>query len=67
MPLRKKVVTGTLAMVDENHQSEPSADHMSMHSEGVRSSGETAHRESRVMMIAIEDLQHAQAAIWAEF
>ena len=59
MPLRKKVVTGTLAMVDENHQSEPSADHMSMHSEGIGSSGETAHCESRVMMAATEDLQRA--------
>ena len=67
MPLRKKVVAGTLAVVDENHQSEPSVDHMSMHSEGVRSSGETAHRESKVMMAAIEDLQRAQVAIWAEF
>ena len=67
MPLRKKVVAGTLAVVDENHQSEPSVDHMSMHFEGVRSLGETTHHESTVMMATIEDLQRAQAAIWAEF
>ena len=59
MPPRKKVVAGTLAGVDKNHCLEPSADHMSMHSEGIGSSGETAHCESRVMMAATEDLQRA--------
>ena len=67
MPPRKKVVVGTLASVDENHRLEPSTDHISMHSEGIGSLGETAHRESKVMMAAIEDLQHSQATIWAKF
>ena len=61
------MVTGILTGVGENHWLEPSTDHISMHSEGVGSSGETAHRESKVMMVAIEDLQHSQATIWAKF
>ena len=67
MPLRNKVVVGTLAGVDENHWSEPSTYHISMHSEGARSSDETAYCLSRVIMAAIEDLQRAQATIWVEF
>ena len=59
MPPRKKVVAGTLAGVDKNHCLESSADHMSMHFEGVGSLGEIAHCESRVMMAATEDLQCA--------
>ena len=59
MPLRKKVVTGILIGVGENHQLEPSIDHISMHSEGAESSSGTTHRESREMMAAIEDLQHS--------
>ena len=57
MPLRKKVVTGILIGVGENHRSEPSTDHISMHSEGAESSDGTTHRESMEMMAAIEDLQ----------
>ena len=38
-----------------------------MHSEGAMSSDETAHCLSWVIMAAIEDLQRAQAAMWAEF
>nr|POE59759.1 hypothetical protein CFP56_61796 [Quercus suber] len=67
MPLRKKMVIGTLIGVGENHWSEPSADHISMHSEGVESSGETGRRETRGIMAAIEDFQHSQAAMWVEF
>ena len=67
MPLRKKVVIRTLAGVDENHWSEPSTYHISMHSEGARSSDETAYCLSRVIMAAIEDLQRAIAVMWAEF
>jgi len=40
MPPRKKVVTGILTGVGENHWSEPSRDHMSMHSGGVEPSVE---------------------------
>nr|POE89674.1 hypothetical protein CFP56_38062 [Quercus suber] len=67
MPPRKKMVTRTLIGVVENHRSKPSADHISMHFEGPESSGETGRRETRGIMATIEDLQHFQAAIWAEF
>ena len=49
------MVTGALIGVGENHQSEPSANHISMHSEGAESSGETSHRETRGIMAAIKD------------
>ena len=67
MPLRKKLVTGILTGVGENHWSEPSTDHISMHSEGIGSSGGIVYRKSREMMVAIEDLQRSQATMWAEF
>ena len=56
MPPTKKVVTGILTGVGENHRSKPSTDHISVHSEGVESSGEASHCESREIMAAIEDL-----------
>ena len=49
------MVTGALIGVGENHQSEPSVNHMSMHSEGTKSSGETSHHETRGIMAAIKD------------
>ena len=61
------MVTGTLIGVVENHRSEPSADHISMHSEGAESSEETGRHETRGIMAAIEDLQRSQAAIWVAF
>ena len=67
MPPRKKVVTGILTSVGENHWSKPSTDHISMSSEGVESSSEVGHRESREIMAAIEDLQCSQSTTWAEF
>nr|POF02698.1 hypothetical protein CFP56_04934 [Quercus suber] len=67
MPSRKKMATRTLIRMGENHQSEPSVDHISMHSEGAESSKETGHHETRGIIVAIEDLQRSQAAIWAEF
>nr|POE65400.1 hypothetical protein CFP56_55263 [Quercus suber] len=63
MPLRKKVGIRILTGVGENHRSEPSADHIYMHSEGAGSSSGTAHREIREMMATIEDLQCSQAAM----
>lgn len=66
MPPRKKAM-GILTGVGENHQSEPSADHLSMHFEGTESSGEAGHPKIRNIMAAIEDLQRSQAAMWAEF
>jgi len=53
--------------VGENHQSEPSANHISMHFKGTKSSGEADHPENRNIMSAIEDLQRSLAAIWVEF
>ena len=53
------MVTGILTGVGENHWLEPSTDHISMHSEGVGSSGGTVYRKSREMMVAIEDLQRS--------
>ena len=47
----------------ENHRSKPTANHISMHSEGTKSLGEAGHHENRGIMAAIEDLQHSQAAI----
>ena len=38
-----------------------------MSSEGVESSSEAGHRESREIMAAIEDLQCSQSTTWAEF
>ena len=67
MPPRKKVVTRILTSVGENHWSKPSTDHISMSSEGVESSSEAGHRESREIMAAIEDLQCSQSTTWAEF
>ena len=67
MPPRKKVVIGILTSVGENHWSEPSIDHVSMHSGGVESLGGITHRETKGIMAAIEDLQYSQAAICAEF
>ena len=55
MPPNKKV-TGILIGLCENQQSEPSADHISMHSEGTESSGEAGHLENKNIMAAIEDL-----------
>ena len=66
MPSRKKV-TKILTGVGENHWSKPSKDHISMHSEGIGSSGGIVYRKSREMMVAIEDLQRSQATMWAEF
>ena len=42
-------------------------DHISMHSEGTKSSGKTSQPENRNIMAAIEDLQCSQAAMWAKF
>ena len=67
MPLRKKVVTGILTSVGENHWSKPSTDHISMSSKGVESSSEAGHHESREIMAAIKDLQRSQSTTWAEF
>ena len=67
MPLRKKVGIGILTSVGENHRSEPNTNHISMHFEGIRYLGGSAHRESKEMMVAIEELQCSQAAMWAEF
>ena len=66
MPPRKKAM-GILIGVGKNHRSEPRADHLSMHFEGTKSSGEAGHPENKNIMAAIEDLQHSQAAVWAEF
>ena len=38
-----------------------------MHSEGTESSGEAGHLENKNIMAAIEDLQHSQVAMVAEF
>ena len=66
MPPRKKMVTRKLIGVGENHLSKPSADHISMHSEGAESFGETGCRETRGIIAAIEDLQRSQVAIWTK-
>ena len=58
MPPKKKVI-GILTGVGKNHQSEPSTDHISMHSEGRKSSCEAGHHESMSIMAAIEDLQRS--------
>ena len=67
MPPRKKVVTGILTGVGENHQSIPSTDHISMHFKGAESLGGTTHCESKEMMATIKDLQRSLAAMWVEF
>ena len=59
MPLRKKMVTRMLTGVDENHRSEPSADHISMHFEDAKSSGEAGHHEFKGIIATIEDLQRS--------
>ena len=62
MPPRKKF-TGILTGLGENQRSKPSANHISMHSEGTESSGEVGQPENRNIMVAIEDLQHSQATM----
>ena len=57
------MVTRILIGMGENHRLEPSTDHISMHSEGTKSSGGPIHRESREMMATIEDLQRSKAAV----
>ena len=61
------MVTGMLTGMDENHRSEPSANHISMHSKGVESFGKTSHYETRGIMAAIKDLQRSHVAMWVEF
>ena len=61
------MVTRMLTGVDENHWSEPSADHISMHFEDAKSSREAGHHEFKGIIATIEDLQRSQAAIQAEF
>ena len=63
MPPRKMVVTGILTGVGKNHRLEPSIDHISMHFEGTKSSGGTAHHESKGIMTAIKELQRFQVAM----
>ena len=58
MPPKKKVI-GILTGVGENHQLEPSTDHLSMHSEGTKSSCEAGHHERVSIMAAIKDLQRS--------
>ena len=55
MPPRKKF-TGILIGLGENQRSKPSANHISMHSEGTESSGEVGQPKNRNIMVAIEDL-----------
>ena len=55
MPPRKKV-TRVLTSVGENHRPEPSANHISVHYEGTKSSGDASHPKNRNIMAAIEDL-----------
>ena len=47
------MVTKTLIGVGENHRSKPTADHISMHFEGIESSGETSRYETKGIMVAI--------------
>ena len=58
MPPKKKVI-GILTGVGENHQLEPSIDHLSMHSEGTNSSCKAGHHERVSIMAAIKDLQRS--------
>ena len=51
------MVIGILTGMGENHRSEPSTDHISMHSKGTESLGEAGHHETREIMVAIEDFQ----------
>ena len=55
MPPRKKG-TGAPVGSSEDQQVEPSADHISIHTEGTESSGEASQPENRNIMTAIEDL-----------
>ena len=55
----KKNIMGILTGVGENYRSKPSTDHLSMHSEGIESSGEAGHHKSKNIMAAIEDLQRS--------
>ena len=59
MPLRKKVGTRVPTGVGENHRSEPSTDHVSMHSEGAESLRESGRCETMGIMATIEDLQRS--------
>ena len=43
-----------------------SANHISMHSEGIES-GEAGHPKNRNIMAAIKDLQRSQVVMWVEF
>ena len=61
------MVIRMLTGVGENHRSEPSVNHISMHFEGAEFFGETGCHETRGIMAAIEDLQCSQAAMWAKF
>nr|POF05814.1 hypothetical protein CFP56_47480 [Quercus suber] len=61
--LPRKKATGVLTSVNENHWPEPSADQMSMHSEGTESSGEAGHSKNGSFMAVIKDLQHSQVVI----
>ena len=53
MPPRKKV-TGILIGLGENQQLEPSADHISMHSEGTKSFSVAGQPENRNIMAVIK-------------
>ena len=53
------MVTRMLTGVDENHRSEPSADHISMHFEDAKSSGEAGHHEFKGIIATIEDFQRS--------
>ena len=66
MPPRRKV-TGVPVGSGENQQAGPSVEHISMHIEGTKSSGEANQPKNRNIMTAIEDLQCFQATMWAEF
>ena len=66
MPPRKKGI-GVPASSGENQQVGPSVDHISMHIEGTKSSGEASQPENKNIVTAIKDLQRFQAAMWAEF
>ncbi|KAK9986904.1 hypothetical protein SO802_031855 [Lithocarpus litseifolius] len=64
---RKFVVQRPKAMevligVGENYWSESSADHISLHFEGIESSGEVGHLANRNIMSVIEDLQRPQGS-----
>nr|POF06652.1 hypothetical protein CFP56_29241 [Quercus suber] len=66
MPPRKKV-TGVLPGSGDNQQARPSVKHIAMHTEGTESFGNANQPENRNIVTTIKDLQHSQAAMWAEF